>query len=348
MQHFILVITALPLEFKAVRSFLNDVKSVTDPETGSIYNDGLYEKNGLRCRVAVVEAGQGNINATHETERALAFFKPSYLFFVGIAGGLKDVALGDVVASSKVIGYESGKVEELFKPRFDSPQPSYRLEQMARHVSREEAWLNRVPGQLRTPQSFVAPIAAGEKVVASTRSTVYTQLRELCSDALAVEMEGAGFLQALRPRKAEGIVVRGISDLIDKKGEADATGSQPLAATNAAAFAFEMIAQLLKQEPPQTTSPSANPKAINSSILKLLVELYPQGPEENQIWKRAGGDVAVLVNSASRRSQWHSAIEKLSHGGGGSITFLTLLEEVNGDFPRNTEVTSLLKSLTNQ
>src|SRR3546814_10588702 len=56
-------------------------------------------------------------------------------------------------------------------------------------------------------------------------------------------MEGNGFLIAARPHHAHAIEIRGISDLIENKADADAGGSQPRAAANAAAFCFEMINQ---------------------------------------------------------------------------------------------------------
>src|SRR3546814_6924388 len=57
-------------------------------------------------------------------------------------------------------------------------------------------------------------------------------------------MEGNGFLIAARPHHAHAIEIRGISDLIENKADADAGGSQPRAAANAAAFCFEMINQI--------------------------------------------------------------------------------------------------------
>jgi nucleoside phosphorylase len=89
---------------------------------------------------------------------------------------------------------------------------------------------------------FVAPIASGEKVLASTKSNVYKKLRRYFSDALAVEEEGYGFLKATSGhREIESLVVRGISDLLDNKNRKNENNRQRSAAENASAFAFEVL-----------------------------------------------------------------------------------------------------------
>ena len=324
----ILIQTALSLEFEAAKAFLNDIQTLRHPSTGSIYNKGKYNNN----EVLVVETGAGNVRSADETGRAIDFFKPDYVFFVGVAGGLKDVKIGDVVASSKVIGFEMGKDDTEFKPRFDSIPSSYILEQIAKNVKRERQWksLIKIDNQSE-PEAFVQPIAAGEKVVSSNRSVTFSYLKQYCSDAVAVDMEGNGFLVASRPYHAHAIEIRGISDLIENKAEADAGGSQPRAAANAAAFCFEMINQI---ETKNVKSLDTRSLEFRKKLVNELVTLYPQGPEDNDIWKRAGGDVSILINSANRKSQWFNVVEKLYLGGGGKdISVMSLINEIKEDYP---------------
>jgi hypothetical protein len=109
-----------------------------------------------------------------------------------------------------------------------------------------EEWMLRLPQPVpdSKPRVFVEPIAAGEKVVAETRSAVYNFLRAQYSAAVAVETEGRGFLAATRANNVDALVIRGISDLIDSKSNTDAQGSQNLAATRASAFAFQVLSKL--------------------------------------------------------------------------------------------------------
>src|SRR3546814_14127067 len=82
------------------------------------------------------------------------------------------------------------------------------------------------------PEAFVQPIAAGEKVVSSNQSVAYAYLKKYCSDAVAIDMEGNGFLIAARHHHANAIEIIGISDMIDNKDDAAAGGAQPIAAAN--------------------------------------------------------------------------------------------------------------------
>jgi nucleoside phosphorylase len=239
------ILTALSVEYLAVRIHLTELREEIHPK-GTIYERGKFASAGQVWDVGIVEIGAGNVGAALEAERAIAYFSPDVLLFVGVAGGIKDVAIGDVVASTKIYGYESGKAELRFKPRPEIGLPAYSLEQRARAEARKGDWLQRLKTVIEpTPRVFVAPIAAGEKVIASTKSEVFEFLCENYGDAIAVEMEGLGFLEAARAnQRVSAMVIRGISDLIGGKGKADKSGSQEMASRHASAFAFAMLANL--------------------------------------------------------------------------------------------------------
>ena len=167
-----------------------------------------------------------------------------------------------MVAATKVYGYESGKAQRAsFLSRPDVGESSYRLVQRARAEARKKDWLQRVRGRelakTSPPRAFVGPIAAGEKVVASTRSDIFTFLRSHYNDALAIEMEGRGFLQATHGNEhVQALIVRGVSDLLDGKSHADARGSQEMAARHASAFAFEILSRLDTSEIGKSEQPT--------------------------------------------------------------------------------------------
>ncbi len=254
------VLTALPIEYQAVRAHLLDPQEEIHPE-GTIYERGIFISHNQRWEIGLVETRMGAARAAFEAERAIDYFKPNVILFVGVAGGLKSVKIGDVVVAAKIYGYESGKAETAFSTRPEIGISTYPMIQRAQAVARSASWLHRIqsdPPQ-SPPKAFVAALAAGEKVVTSTTSDTWRLLRQNYEDAIAVEMEGYGFLQAVHGnRRVEALVVRGISDLIEGKREADAAGTQEIAACHASAFAFEVLSQLTLEELAHPTTTNAS------------------------------------------------------------------------------------------
>jgi nucleoside phosphorylase/tetratricopeptide (TPR) repeat protein len=241
----VVILTALPFEYQAVVAHLQDSQEVVHP-TGTIYSLGQFQGERRRWRVAVAQVGTGGTQAAIEAEKAISFFPAQVALFVGIAGGRKDVQLGDIVVATKIYAYESGKDGAYFEPRPELWHPSHALEQRARHIGDE--WVTRLSGAKPTtiPRVHLGPLAAGAKVLASTQSETAALLAATYGDALAVEMEGHGFLQAIQVNPAvHGLVVRGIANLIDGKTEADGAGYQEIAARHATAFAFQILAKFM-------------------------------------------------------------------------------------------------------
>jgi nucleoside phosphorylase len=241
------VATALRLEFEAVAEHLQDREEVQ--HRGSIYERGFFEGKHSTWDVLVLEAGAGNATIGVELERAISYANPECTLFVGVAAGRKDARIGDVVAGTKIYGYESGRAEEQFKPRPAVGESSYGLVQHAKAIARHpEGWIERLgqpDDRFPEPRAHVGPIAAGEKLVASTKSTVFKLLEEAYGDTLAIEMEGFGASRAAYANPAtDFLVVRGISDRVDGKSEADAAGSQEVAARRAACFGLEVLSRM--------------------------------------------------------------------------------------------------------
>jgi nucleoside phosphorylase/transcriptional regulator with XRE-family HTH domain len=241
----VVILTFLSIEYTAVRTHLQNIEEVVHPQ-GTIYERGTCFGKERSLVVAIAQTDMGSTNAAIETERAIRFFHPELLFFVGIAGGLKEVQVGDVVVASKVYKYESGKVSQRFEPVPEIWRPSYALEQIATAEAAKRDWLTRLDEKNLNPEPhvFIGATAAGEQVISSKESVIYKLLRANYGDALAVEMEGHGFLGAVQNYSTiSAMIIRGISDLIDQKAKIDTSDSQKLAAYHAAAFTFEVLAK---------------------------------------------------------------------------------------------------------
>jgi nucleoside phosphorylase len=262
------VLTALPVEYLAVRKFLTNLREVVNSQ-GTVYEQGVFAGEGFAWEVGIAEVGAGNAGAAIEAERAIGHFKPDVLLFVGIAGGLKDdVAIGDVVAATKVYGYESGKVaSEGFLTRPALGHSAFALVQRARAEARKEDWLGR--GEIvGKPKVVVGAIAAGDKVLADTGSELFKLLRSAYNDAIAVEMEGFGFLSAVFAYPSiQAIVVRGISDMVAGKNDDGGQGKEVdrhvWAANHASAFAFELLAKFQSNE---ELNPVSSEKIVGGNI----------------------------------------------------------------------------------
>lgn len=279
------ILTAIPVEYQAVQAHLTEIREETHL-LGTVYGRGKFSSGEVSWDVGIVEVGAGNADTALAAERAIAHFNPAIVFFVGVAGGLKDVALGDVVAATKIYGYESGKADIQFETRPDVGNSAFRMEERARAEAKKQDWLKRIGNLIPDPppRVFVAPIASGDQVIASTDSTTWALLRTHFSDAVAVEMEGRGLFRATRAHpQIEVLLIRGISDLIEGKQEADARNFQQIAARHASAFAFEILAKIdipsSQQKPVESESlPSENvssaPTSEPQSTKTSLDEFY--------------------------------------------------------------------------
>jgi nucleoside phosphorylase len=234
------VLTALPLEYKAVKALLTDIEEV--PHDDGTYAD-VGRVPGLPWRVALVRTGVGVLNAATGTLRVNDWFRPQAAFFVGIAGRLdEDLEIGTVVVASKVYAIHGGKLRDgRFDVRPASWPVSYRLEQAA--------------GKALEDTAEFKPIAVGDVVLDDDRAELVTFLQRHYQDAVAIEMEGTGFAHAAHVSdRLNAMIIRGISDRADgTKGDSDKKGSQALAASRAAEA---LVAVLHKLRPVDAPAPA--------------------------------------------------------------------------------------------
>ncbi|MEU6349428.1 hypothetical protein ABZ896_08895 [Streptomyces sp. NPDC047072] len=235
----VVILTALPVEYAAVRAHLTDTKTLKHV-SGTLVERGRLP--GTPWYVALAEIGVGTLTAATITERVNSWLAPRFLLVVGVAGGLKnDIDIGDVVVATKVYGIHGGKhTPEGFLVRPEAWHASHRLEQAARHALRGTTGY----------RAHFGAIAVGDVVVADTGSEITRHIHEHYNDAAAIEMEGAGAVQAAHLiGTLDTLVVRGISDKADSdKSRRDAEGSQPRAARNAAAAAVATLHELARTE----------------------------------------------------------------------------------------------------
>jgi len=151
------IITALPMETKAVSLFLQNQFEIeiVGPGAGRRFRIGAFPATGQgKHRVVLYEAGKGNNSAARRAGRLLGYFPTiHYILMVGIAGAVPNVEvpsdhvrLGDIVISNQsgVIQFDFGAQSRDFgknksakwEPRFyPRPPNAYLLESATRLIN---------------------------------------------------------------------------------------------------------------------------------------------------------------------------------------------------------------------
>lgn len=230
----VILACAIEVEWQAINAALGPMRTL--PTRQGVFHIVQKSLGGYDFEIIVVQTGPGNIKAQITTSQAMHVHTVDAAVFVGVAGGIKDVELGDVVVSTKVSYYETTKeTDDGTLPRPTSwpiRHPLIQLAQLAAHKGREECGYATVTGT----------IASGEKVIASSHSTSADLIKKSYSDSLAIEMEAGGFVHAAQSYDVgDFIVIRGISDLLDNKSSSDGEGWQEKAAKNAVEVALNFL-----------------------------------------------------------------------------------------------------------
>lgn len=225
------IITVLKEEYEAVLRLLRRVR----PVIGSATLDNQHawvigQVDSLQSQVPYTVAlamspRPGTNGAVIATKNTLQAFDPYCILVVGIAGGLGDLELGDVVVADRICAYEYGKVDDGgFQPRadLDSPTDAALTSAASTLSARHPDWYRQLdqPTDLKkmSPKIVIGNVASGDKVVDNPAESFFASVMSSRPRVIAVEMEGAGAAAAIQDAREmqRGVsfgMIRGISDL---------------------------------------------------------------------------------------------------------------------------------------
>jgi len=295
-ESVVVALTALEVERRALFARLTGVTVVRHP-AGTLFEVGRIA--GAPLRIALATVGAGNQRAGILAERAISYFHPGAVLFVGIAGALaNDLQLGDVVVATRVYAYQGGREDSAgFAAHPQSWPAPHHLEQLARLVARSERWAGVV---------HFRPIAAGDVVLNSRESPLAKQIGTHYADAAAIEMESAGVANAGHLNGAVPVLtIRAISDKADgTKDMTDSAGWQRTTAEHAAEFAVALCARLAADHPrPSTGSNRPAPAEIGPAPDPVRPPAPPAGTPPSTT-ESSPGPATPAGPPGSRRRRW--------------------------------------------
>ena len=239
------IITALEDEYLAMRKQLTGAQDVP-PDAGQYQNlygwvtGTIARENGPGVyRVVVAWAGcSGNPQSLITTMRTIDQWRPRYVLFCGIAGGLPKDGLrqGDIVLSQSIWYYEYAKVEKgKVLPRH---RDSFRVDRGLLTSARifkmgNSDWKlcgETPPRPNHDPNVVAGMIGSGEKVIDDRDAEYAKAILQERPELQAIEMEAVGACSAVEHANAEGklvgfLMVRGISDMPGLGSEASDSGT---------------------------------------------------------------------------------------------------------------------------
>lgn len=264
----VLIFTPVELEYLAVVPLLTGAQFLQDPTTGRGYLIGHVDTAGGRLKVGLMRSGKG-VHDTHDAVRAgTDALSPRIAILFGMAGGLRKTNIGDVLIGTHGRNYERGKVTDNgFLGNPESLPCSKRLVEKALSLSRNtNDWHPYLPESKHAlPKVYDGPIVSGDKVIDTEENELRSILKSQHYEAVGVEMEAYSFLVSAAHRSGtEAIIIRGVSDWLKNKDEANAAGSKEFSLSRAVAF-LRYFLESLEEQPART--PGAWMKRVSSVVI---------------------------------------------------------------------------------
>ena len=178
-----------------INSFIKKVKVIKEH---NIYNLHFYETD--KC--FMVESGVGKVNASRTAQILIDKFDISYIFNVGVAGGISEnLKVGDIVIGEKLVQHD-------FDITAFNHEKGY-IPNINVYIDSSEYLIKKVESVLKC-NYHKGVIASGDIFITDKMMSnkINNKFKALC-----VEMEGASIAQVCYLSQVPFIVLRSISDV---------------------------------------------------------------------------------------------------------------------------------------
>ncbi|WP_164842733.1 HEAT repeat domain-containing protein [Actinoplanes solisilvae] len=242
------LLTAIPVETRAVREVLGDLQLVPQPiQRRGRYFDMVTLPTGpdTATNVVITQAtDKGGQSASAVTHDIIAEFQPQLIILVGVCGGFPEhgVSLYDVIVARNVFNYDP---ERLQADRGGDRPQFYRTDEQLLRLASYLHGRGDLDDAMDSSKLHVKDYASGEKVIAWKDADLRARLLQMSTDLYGIETEGHGLMHAVwETFKADqfvgGSIIKCVSDLGDEEMGVDKTAKQAAAARKAARLALDL------------------------------------------------------------------------------------------------------------
>lgn len=220
------IITTTSPETDAVKKLCENWKTYQfNNDVNTYYAGDLKDGDNIKKIVTVQCCDMGMVSATVTALNLYLHFKPKYIFIVGIAAGIDNQNIGDIIVPNEVRNYTTGKYCERDGKSIFIPEPKI-LQLDSKIVRMINCDHSEILSEITKESPFSSdyilklhstPMACGSAVIAS-KSIVDEQINEHYRKSAALDMESYGVFyaaQSLCDNKPIAICVKSISDHAD-------------------------------------------------------------------------------------------------------------------------------------
>ena len=196
------IILAMDEEFNSL------VKKINVLNECSIYDLKFYEAKYKNIDLVLVKSKVGKVNAARTTQILIDNYKISYIFNIGVAGGVSsNLNVLDIVVGEKLCEYDFD-ISVFDHPKGYIPNTGIYI--------KSDEYLLSIARKVANNHVKFGVIATGDKFLTSKEDSLNIK-KEF--NALCVEMEGASIAMTSYLSKIPFLVIRSISDICGEENK---------------------------------------------------------------------------------------------------------------------------------